>query len=151
MLSTQQINRMRQFNRQYTQALGILNKHTFDMDLTYPEGRVLIEIADNAPVTPITIAKRLGLDKSYTSRIIKQLAKKGILSKERSKRDMRSVDLQLTSHGQKIFKQVNDRSNQQVAGLLAGLSANQQEKIFNDVMEINTLLFERNDEDDVES
>lgn len=151
MLSTQQINRMRQFNRQYTQALGILNKHTFDMDLTYPEGRVLIEIADNAPVTPMTIAKRLGLDKSYTSRIVKQLAKKGILSKERSKQDMRSVDLQLTAHGQKIFKQVNNRSNQQVAGLLAGLSADQQEKIFNDVMEINTLLFERNDEDDVES
>jgi DNA-binding MarR family transcriptional regulator len=151
MLSTQQINRMRQFNRQYTQALGILNKHTFDMDLTYPEGRVLIEIADNEPVTPMTIAKRLGLDKSYTSRIIKQLAKKGILSKERSKQDMRSVDVQLTTCGRQIFEQVNDRSNQQVAGLLAGLSANQQEKIFNDVMEVNKLLFERDDKDDVES
>ena len=151
MLSTQQINRMRQFNRQYTQALGILNKHTFDMDLTYPEGRVLIEIADNEPVTPMTIAKRLGLDKSYTSRIIKQLAKKGILSKERSKQDMRSVDLRLTTYGRQIFEQVNDRSNQQVAGLLAGLSADQQEKIFNDVMEMNELLFERDDRNDMES
>lgn len=151
MLTTQQISRMRQFNRQYTQALGILNKHTFDMDLTYPEGRVLIEIADNEPVTPMTLAKRLGLDKSYTSRIIKQLAKKGILSKERSKQDMRSVDVQLTIYGRQIFEQVNDRSNQQVARLLAGLSADQQEKIFNDVMEVNKLLFERDDKDDMES
>ncbi|MDD6432842.1 MAG: MarR family transcriptional regulator [Lactobacillaceae bacterium] len=151
MLSTQQINMMRQFNRQYTQALGILNKHTFDMDLTYPEGRVLIEIADQAPVTPMTLSKRLGLDKSYTSRIIKQLEKKGILSKERSKQDMRSVEVQLTAHGQEIFEQVNDRSNEQMAGLLASLSADQQEKIFNDVMEMNTLLFEGNDADDMES
>lgn len=151
MLSTQQINMMRQFNRQYTQALGILNKHTFDMDLTYPEGRVLIEIADQAPVTPMTLSKRLGLDKSYISRIIKQLEKKGILSKERSKQDMRSVEVQLTAHGQEIFEQVNDRSNKQVAGLLAGLSADQQEKIFNDAMEMNMLLFGGNNKNDMES
>lgn len=150
MLSTQQINMIRRFNRQYTQALGILNKHTFDMDMTYPEGRVLIEIAENAPVTPMMLSKCLGLDKSYTSRIIKQLEKKGILSKKRSKQDMRSVELQLTAHGQEIFEQVNDLSNQQVAGLLASLSVGQQEKIFNDVMEINTLLFGGNDENDME-
>ena len=150
MLSTQQINMIRRFNRQYTQALGILNKHTFDMDMTYPEGRVLIEIAENAPVTPMMLSKCLGLDKSYTSRIIKQLEKKGILSKKRSKQDMRSVELQLTAHGQEIFEKVNDRSNQQVAGLLASLSVGQQEKIFNDVMEINTLLFGGNDENDME-
>lgn len=150
MLSTQQINMIRRFNHQYTQALGILNKHTFDMDMTYPEGRVLIEIAENAPVTPMMLSKCLGLDKSYTSRIIKQLEKKGILSKKRSKQDMRSVELQLTAHGQEIFEQVNDRSNQQVAGLLASLSVGQQEKIFNDVMEINTLLFGGNDENDME-
>lgn len=150
MLTTQQINMIRQFNRQYTQALGILNKHTFDMELTYPEGRVLIELADRAPVTPMLLSKRLGLDKSYTSRIIKQLEKKGILSKKRSKQDMRSVELQLTTHGQEIFTQVNDRSNQQVAGLLASLSIDQQERIFNDVMEMNALLFERNDENGME-
>lgn len=150
MLSTQQINMIRRFNRQYTQALGILNKYTFDMDMTYPEGRVLIETAENAPVTPMMLSKCLGLDKSYTSRIIKQLEKKGILSKKRSKQDMRSVELQLTAHGQEIFEQVNDRSNQQVAGLLASLSVGQQEKIFNDVMEINTLLFGGNDENDME-
>ena len=120
------------------------------MDMTYPEGRVLIEIAENAPVTPMMLSKCLGLDKSYTSRIIKQLEKKGILSKKRSKQDMRSVELQLTAHGQEIFEQVNDRSNQQVAGLLASLSVGQQEKIFNDVIEINTLLFGGNDENDME-
>lgn len=60
------------------------------------------------------------------------------------------MELQLTAHGQEIFEQVNDRSNQQVAGLLASLSVGQQEKIFNDVMEINTLLFGGNDENDME-
>lgn len=141
MLTTEQINHIRQFNRRYTQALGLLNKHTFNMALTFPEGRVLIEIGHQAPISPMTIAKRLGLDKSYTSRLVKQLEKKKIITKKQSTTDRRSFELTLTPHGQQVYQQVDARSNEQMAQLLAGLTPAQQQKIYADVQEVNALLF----------
>lgn len=141
MLTKKQINQIRQFNRRYTQALGILNKHTFNMDLTFPEGRVLIEIGNNQPVSPMAIAKKLGLDKSYTSRIVKQLEKKDIITKKQSTVDRRSFDLELTPHGKEVFQQVDDKSNEQMAKLLKDLTPAQQQTIYDDVQEVNALLF----------
>lgn len=147
MLSTKQIAQIRQFNRRYTQALGILNKNVFDMDLTWPEGRVLIEIGLNHSTTPMTISNNLNLDKSYTSRIINKLVKKDIISKQKSPDDLRSVNLQLTKHGKKIFNDVDQRSNDQIDTLLNNLSDEQKEKYFKDIMEINQLIFGGNNHD----
>lgn len=147
MLSTEQIARIRKFNRQYTQALGILNKNVFDMNLTWPEGRVLIEIGSNHSTTPMAISNNLNLDKSYASRIINKLVKNNIISKQKSSTDLRSVNLQLTEHGKEVFDSVNKRSNDQINTLLDGLSDKEKDKYFNAIMEINQLIFGGNNHD----
>ncbi|WP_308555877.1 MarR family winged helix-turn-helix transcriptional regulator [uncultured Lactobacillus sp.] len=141
MLSKEQIFQIREFNRHYTQALGILNKNIFNMNLTWPEGRILIEIGLNKYATPMAIANNLQMDKSYTSRIINNLVKKDIVTKRPSPEDKRSVQIQLTDHGTQVFNEVNENSNKQVNNLLDHLSASQKEKYFNDIMEINQLIF----------
>lgn len=141
MLSKEQIFQIREFNRHYTQALGILNKNIFNMNLTWPEGRILIEIGLNKYATPMAIANNLQMDKSYTSRIINNLVKKDIVTKRPSPKDKRSVQIQLTDHGTQVFNEVNENSNKQVNNLLDHLSASQKEKYFNDIMEINQLIF----------
>lgn len=144
MLTDDQINQIRHFNRQYTQALGVLNKHVFNMELTLPEGRVLIEINQNPSATPLLIANHLSLDKSYTSRIINQLVKKGLINKAKSEKDLRSVNLNLTKAGFEVFNIINKRSNQQITNLLSNLSSPQQDEYFKAVMKIDELIFGRN-------
>lgn len=139
-LTVKEIEKIRQFNRQYTLLLGILNKRVFDTSLTWPEGRILIEVGVNHLTTPMALAHRLGLDRSYASRIINRLAAKGIILKQPSPDDARSVQLALTEKGQQVFEDINKRSNQQVADLLANLSAKDQQRVVRDVIELSSLL-----------
>lgn len=81
MLNHKEINIIRKFNRQYVIALGVLNKKIFKTDLSWPEGRILEEIAEEDDITPIQIVHKLQVDKGYTSRIISQLEKKMLIEK----------------------------------------------------------------------
>lgn len=139
-LTVKEIETIRQFNRQYTLLLGVLNKRVFDTSLTWPEGRVLVEVGVNHLTTPMAIAHKLGLDRSYASRIINKLAAKKIILKQPSPVDARSVQLALTDKGQQVFEDINKRSNQQVADLLANLSAKDQQRVVRDVIELSSLL-----------
>lgn len=139
-LTIKEIETIRHFNRQYTLLLGILNKRVFDTNLTWPEGRILIEAGINHLTTPMAIAQKLGLDRSYASRIINKLVNKEIIVKRPSPVDARSVQLSLTPKGHQVFEDINNRSNQQVAKLLANLSAEEQRRAVKDIMELNDLL-----------
>lgn len=145
MLSNQEINLIRQFNRQYVLGLGVLNKKIFNTNLSWPEGRILEEIGKHQPVMPITIANFLKTDKSYVSRIIKQLVKKDLVEKKPSPFDGRSVLLCLTNQGQEMFKLVDQRSTTQIQNFISSLSSDEQHQFFTYIQQINHLLFERND------
>lgn len=141
MLSEQQINEVRAFNRHYTQVLGVLNKRTFDTKLTWPEGRILLEIGINHLSTPMMVANRLQLDKSYASRTIKRLTDKGLIAKAPSPTDSRSVNIALTDKGQVVCDDINQKSNLLIEGLISDLSEEEQERYFKCIMTINQLLF----------
>ncbi|WP_267202660.1 MarR family winged helix-turn-helix transcriptional regulator [Limosilactobacillus kribbianus] len=141
MLSEQQINEVRAFNRHYTQVLGVLNKRTFDTKLTWPEGRILLEIGINHLSTPMMVANRLQLDKSYASRTIKRLTDKGLIAKTPSPTDSRSVNIALTDKGQVVCDDINQKSNLLIEGLIGDLSEEEQERYFKCIMTINQLLF----------
>ena len=151
MLTDNQIEEIRQFNRRYTQILGVLNKKVFDTNLTWPEGRILIEIGINHITTPMVLAKKLNLDKSYASRTVNKLVKRGILEKNSSPDDLRSVKLNLTEYGWDVFNDVNQRSNSLMKEVLSPLSNTQQKEFFNNIESLNTLLFAEGEEKNVES
>lgn len=150
MLTEQEINDIRTFNRQYTQVLGVLNKRTFDTDLTWPEGRILVEIGVNHLNTPMAVTRALNLDKSYVSRTIKRLVGKGILAKKPSPTDSRSINISLTKKGQEVFKDINQKSNNLIKDLLVGLSPAEQEEYRKSIAKINQLLFRRENQRNVE-
>lgn len=150
MLTDHQIEEIRQFNRRYTRVLGVLNKKVFDTDLTWPEGRILIEVGLNHIKNPMTLAKELKLDKSYASRTINKLVKRGILEKCSSPNDLRSVELKLTSYGQEVFDDINQRSNYLMKKVLATLNKEQQAEFLKSIESINRLLFGEETKKDVE-
>lgn len=149
MLTNQEIAYIRQVNRRYTQVLGVLSKQTMGTSLTWPQARILIEIGVHHLRTPMALARCLQLDKSYASRLIQQLVKKGILAKSRSRQDSRSVELSLTATGQQVFAQIDQESNQLIKGLLQGLSPQDQRAYLHSVQTIDRLLFQERSKEHV--
>ncbi|GEO64353.1 MarR family winged helix-turn-helix transcriptional regulator [Companilactobacillus nantensis] len=143
MLNQSEISAIRNFNRDYTKLLGIMNKKVLNTPLSWTEGRVLLEISFNNDKTPIEVATNLELDKSYTSRILKRFEKNDLISKSPSDTDSRSVELSLTADGQKLVKELDDRSNQQIKDLLTDLSTAEQKQFYQAMATLDNLLFTR--------
>lgn len=113
---------IRQFNRFYTNILGVLNKHVLDTGYTLTEARVVLEIGFMEPCIANQLVEKLDMDRSYMSRIISKLQKDGLLEKESSRLDNRTSLIRLTPKGAELFQQLNERSDEQIERLLDGLS-----------------------------
>jgi len=143
LLNKSEISTIRNFNRDYTKLLGIMNKRVLNTPLSWTEGRVILEISFHNDKTPIEIANHLNLDKSYTSRILKRFEKNGLLDKSPSPTDSRSVELHLTTAGKALVKELDQRSDQQINDLLGNLSAEQQQQFYQALETLDQLLFPR--------
>lgn len=144
MLNKNEIGLIRKFNRQYTNTLGLLNKRVFNTELSFPEARVLMSITDGS--TPMNIAKRLNLDASYTSRIIKKLTKLNYIEKSASATDARSKDISLTNNGKKLLAKIDTDSDIQIQNLIENLSTEKQSELYQAFETINNILFETDGE-----
>jgi len=113
---------IRKFNRFYTILLGILEKHVLDTGYSLTEARVILEIGFMRECIANDLVERLKIDRSYMSRIIAKLSKDELLIKESSPSDSRVSLIQLTPKGMALFQQLNEKSDEQIAELLQGLS-----------------------------
>lgn len=113
---------VRAFNRFYTRAIGVLDRAYLGGPYTLAETRVLYEIALAGRGRPGAIAAALGLDPGYLSRILARLARDGLIVREKSPSDGRSVRLRLTESGATFFHEIDARSAAVIEGLVSGLS-----------------------------
>ena len=78
------ISTVREFNRFYTQKIGVLRDGLLDSDYTLTEVRVLYEIANRTRPLAADLVRDLSLDAGYLSRILTAFARRGWLKRERS-------------------------------------------------------------------
>src|SRR5258708_2022847 len=90
-----QIDAVRSFNRFYTKQIGVLQEGLLNSPFSLTEVRVLYELAYRDKPTAANLAKDLGLDAGYLSRILAVFEKRGLVSKVRSKTDGRQALLRL--------------------------------------------------------
>ena len=90
------IYRIRAFNRFYMPKLRLLDNHYLDSEYTPTEARVLFEIYENDGCNAAYIAKKMNIDKSYLSRIIRAHETKGYLVRNVSETDSRAYQIHLT-------------------------------------------------------
>lgn len=64
----------------------------------------------------------LAIDRSYLSRILAKLSKDGLLVKQDSAIDNRANLISLTPKGTDLYKQLDEKSDEQIVRLLQGLS-----------------------------
>ena len=133
---------MRRFNRFYTRQIGLLRKTYLDTPYSLGEMRVLHELAQPAaePPTAKDIGRALDLDAGYLSRVLRNFEKRGLVKRTTSKKDARQSHLSLTAQGRKFFQPAEQRSQEDVAAMLARLNAAEQSELVNAMQTIEKLL-----------
>ena len=82
----------------------------------------------------------MGIDKVYLSRVLKQLEKNGLISKQVSGEDARVTLVSLTAKGETLFSKLNAASDQQIEMLITNLSRDEQRTLIGHMQAIKVLL-----------
>lgn len=136
----QRVAAVRQFNRFYTQRIGVLHEGVLKSPFSLAQSRVLYELALRAECTATALGKDLGLDTGYLSRILGDFEKRGLLDKTPSDRDGRQNLLRLTRKGQKAFAPLHARSRNEIGAMLNALSGAEQGRLIEAMGTIQELL-----------
>jgi DNA-binding MarR family transcriptional regulator/GNAT superfamily N-acetyltransferase len=130
---------VRAFNRFYTRQIHLLQEGILDSPLSLTEARVLFELAHRENPTATEIGAELGLDPGYLSRILDAFVRRGYVKKHSGK-DRRQRYLALTPKGRKTFTDLDRKSHQETAAMLARLSGADQSQLIAAMKTIENIL-----------
>lgn len=134
------IERIRRFNRFYTNLIGVLNRHLPETSMSLSEARVLYELHDRQECTAREIMQFLDMDEGYLSRILRGFIRHGYIRKMRSVRDRRAFILSLTPRGRAQFQKINAASARAISRLLSDISPAEAEAVAGMMENIQRLL-----------
>jgi DNA-binding MarR family transcriptional regulator/N-acetylglutamate synthase-like GNAT family acetyltransferase len=142
-----EVNEVRGFNRFYTRQIGVLEEGWLRSPFSLTEVRVMYELAHRDRLTAATLCTELGIDPGYLSRTLRTFEKQRLIVREPSTSDGRESLLTLTARGRQVFAPLEDRSNQQVAGMLERLSRQQRQQLMSAIHTVKDLLGTKTDRD----
>jgi DNA-binding MarR family transcriptional regulator/GNAT superfamily N-acetyltransferase len=134
------IDAVRQFNRFYTQKIGVLHEGLLSSPFSLTEVRVLYELAHRERPVASEVGKDLGLDPGYLSRILSSFKAKGFINSKPSEQDGRQSILRLTEKGKTAFAPLNDRARDEIGILLGVLNESDQIRLVQAMESIKELL-----------
>ena len=113
---------VRRFNRFYTRTIGVLQEGLLHSAFSLAEARVLYELAQAAGTTAAALARELGLDAGYLSRILQRFERDGLIVRTLSAADRRQSTVALTEAGRAAFAPLDARSREAIGTLLGALA-----------------------------
>ena len=134
------IERIRSFNRFYTNIIGLLDQHFLDSPFSLIEGRVLYEICNTEECSAKKIRENIVIDEGYLSRILDSFSKRGLIRKTRSGTDGRLRIIVPTQKGKTEFANLNANSNHLISQLIEKLSKEERADLLNKMEAIRVLL-----------
>jgi len=139
------VQTLRRFNRFYTAQIGVVNEHLVDSQFSMSEMRVLYELAHRDQPTAGALAKELGLDPGYLSRMLRTFEKRGLLSRSESKLDGRQNLLSLTDQGREIFGPLEARWQEQMVHLLENTPHSDRKRLVEAMHAIEAILGQKSE------
>ena len=112
------VSAVRQFNRFYTKHIGVLREGHLDSPFSLTEVRVLYELAHRDAPTSAELARELGIDTGYLSRILRSFERRELIERTRSESDGRQAHLRLTEGGRAAFAGLDTRADDEIATLV---------------------------------
>ena len=131
---------VRGFNRFYTRRIGVLDEGHLQSRYSLAEVRVLYELAHRDGPLASELARDLGLDAGYLSRILAGFRAGGLVARTASPEDARQSRLELTAKGRRTFEPLEQRAAEAVAEMIAPLTADRQARLTAAMATIRALL-----------
>ena len=138
------VRAVREFNRVYTNMIGLLRGGYLDSPYSLTEARVLFELAQAGETgrqetergetergeTEISALRRsVDIDAGYLSRILARFEADALITRRRSDTDARRRVIALTSAGERAFRGLDQRSAEQIGELLDQLTEADQQRL----------------------
>lgn len=131
---------VRAFSRLYTRVIGALDAGHLDTRFTLSEARLIYEVATHGRTSAAEIARTMGVDPAYVSRLVARLKDDGILRLEANDRDRRQSDIELTAAGKTAFSKLNSATIDRVSELLAPLEPTRRAALVAAMSTVRSLL-----------
>ncbi len=136
----QLIDKIRSFNRFYTNMIGLLDQYFLSSPFSLTEGRVLYEICNTEECSAKKIRQSIVIDEGYLSRILDNFSKRGLIKKTRSSKDGRLWIIIPTEKGQREFANINTNSNRLISQMIEKLSEEERAALLSKMEGIRALL-----------
>jgi DNA-binding MarR family transcriptional regulator/GNAT superfamily N-acetyltransferase len=131
---------VRRFNRFYTQHIGVLHEFLQKSPFSLTEVRVLRELTLGTASTATELARALGLDSGYLSRLLTSFERRELITRRQSEADARQSLLELTPAGRATYAPLEVAAINEACSVLNGLSAAGQEQLIAAMRTIERLL-----------
>lgn len=128
-INSMYVERIRRFNRFYTQILGLLNNKLLKSRYSLAEARILFELHQKPHLVSTDLSRQLSLDPAYLSRLVMGLVKKELIQKQRSAEDTRKQKLSLTSKGDAAIAMLQEMSSDQIRSSLSHAGEEDHKKL----------------------
>jgi DNA-binding MarR family transcriptional regulator/GNAT superfamily N-acetyltransferase len=113
---------VRSFNRFFTQYIGLLHEGVQRSQFSLTEVRVLRELSVGSASTATEVARNLGLDSGYLSRLLTNFERQQLITRRQSDTDARQSLLALTDAGRAEYEPLEAAAVEEVCALLERLS-----------------------------
>lgn len=134
------VEALRRFNRLYTRRIGVLREGLLGSPFSLTEVRVLYELAHRQELAATDLARELGIDAGYLSRILRGFRKRGFLARRAAARDRRRSLLTLKPAGHRALAPLEERSRAEAAALLSPLAPSDQALVQDALATVERLL-----------
>ena len=139
------VTAVREFNRFYTNVIGLLRGKYLETPYSLTEARILFELAQRDQAvdgaTEVADLRRVvDIDAGYLSRILARFEADGVVTRQRSAADARRQVIRLTGTGREIIADLDVRSAQQTAAMLAPLPEEARHRLLDGMRAITDAL-----------
>ena len=133
---------VREFNRFYTNVIGLLRGKYLDTPYSLTESRLLFELGQREASEVTDLRRVVDIDPGYLSRILARFESDGLVARQRSAVDGRRQVIRLTGPGREVIAGLDTRSAEQTRGLLAGLREDDRRRLLGAMRVITETLTE---------
>lgn len=128
-VSDVRIEALRNASRQLVRELGFMRPTLADTEFTASAVHALLDIGNTPGISAKTLALRLRLDKSSTSRQLARLQAQQLVCRKTDEHDARTSALYLTAQGEQLKQRIDQFATRQVASALQHMTAGEQQAL----------------------
>lgn len=134
------ITEIRRFNRAFARWLRLFNEHYSKTDFSPAESRLFYELAEAGHASAVDLARAMGVDPAYMSRMVQRLVSLGLIAVTPGTADRRRSQLALTSDGDRTFATLDAAADRSVADLIAPLDESERGELVSAMQTILRIL-----------